>query len=225
MTKMGRTPPQHAVARPGKATGKSVAATGTSTATQGRVQATHVQQEANFTADDELLFLLEEVTRGVRRAFERRIGAFGLSRAQWRLLGYVIRDEGLTQTDLAALLELERATVGQTIDRLEAQGLVERRPSPKDRRIWRVFVRPAAIKLIPALRIEADRVHHVMWDGATADARGRFDEELARIAARLREDEAAAQVASTASGRDDMHAPKARNKRQPTNRSRGANLK
>ena len=87
MTKMGRTPPQHAVARPGKATGKSVAATGTSTATQGRVQATHVQQEANFTADDELLFLLEEVTRGVRRAFERRIGAFGLSRAQWRLLG------------------------------------------------------------------------------------------------------------------------------------------
>ena len=83
--------------------------------------------DALVTPEDEVAFLMEEISRTLRRAFERRIQATGLSRTQWRIIVYVLRTEGLTQTELARALELERATVGQAIDRLEERGFVERR--------------------------------------------------------------------------------------------------
>ncbi|MCP2936584.1 MarR family transcriptional regulator, partial [Salmonella enterica subsp. enterica serovar Typhimurium] len=90
--------------------------------------------------------------RALRQAFERRIARTGLTRTQWRIIAYLLRQQGLTQSDLARLLDLERATVGQAIDRLEGLALVERRPHHTDRRVWQVHLCDAAYQLVPLLR-------------------------------------------------------------------------
>ena len=123
---------------------------------------------APFVTDrDEIVFRMEEITRTLRQAFERRIAQSGLTRTQWRMLAYLLRCEGVSQSELARLLDLERATIGQAIDRLEDQQLVERRPCPTDRRVWEVLLLPAAYDLVPLLRKEADWLHELTWNGLT----------------------------------------------------------
>ena len=117
---------------------------------------------------DEFAFLLEEVPRVLRKAFDESIAQFGLSRTQWRALAYLIKTEGMTQTELAHCLELERATIGLTIDHLEKLDFVERRAAEDDRRVWRIFLRPKAIDIIPELRKEADAVYKKMFKGISS---------------------------------------------------------
>ena len=114
---------------------------------------------AFLTDQDRLVFLLEELTRRLRRTFDSSLEQFGLTRTQWRALAYLYRTPGMTQTELAGQLELERASIGQAIDRLEELGLVERRSAKNDRRVWQVHLKPAAIDLLPKMRVEADQVY------------------------------------------------------------------
>jgi DNA-binding MarR family transcriptional regulator len=72
--------------------------------------------------------------------FDRRAVRFDLTRAQWRALKRMHSSEGLSQTELAELLEMEPIAVGRVIDRLEEAGFVERRADPNDRRCWRLYV-------------------------------------------------------------------------------------
>ena len=74
----------------------------------------------------------------------------------------------MTQTELARKLELERAGVGQAIDKLEDLGLVERRSAKDDRRVWKIHLLPAAIDLLPQLRKEADAVYDQLLKGIPA---------------------------------------------------------
>lgn len=115
-----------------------------------------------LTETDELAFLLEEVPRRLREVFDASIKRFGLTRTQWRTLAYVFRSEGLTQTELAQCVELERASIGQAIDRLEELNYVERRRLRADRRVWKIYLLPAAMELLPILRHEADAVYERM---------------------------------------------------------------
>ena len=122
-------------------------------------------QDGFLNETDEFAFLLEEVPQFLRKAFDKSIAQFGLSRTQWRTLAYLIKAEGMTQTELANCLELERATVGLTIDYLEKLEFVERRSAEDDRRVWRIFLRPKAIDIIPELRKEANAVYQKMFKG------------------------------------------------------------
>ena len=141
--------------------------------------------ERLVTPRDELIFRMEEITRALRQAFEARIAETRLSRTQWRILAYLLRKEGLTQSELARLLDLERATIGQAIDRLEEQELVERQPRPKDRRVWQVHLRAAARELVPHLRDEADQLHVLTWAGMSDADIGTLQSLLDRIATNL----------------------------------------
>ena len=87
-------------------------------------------------------FALADVTRLLRTVYDARLSGKGLSGASWRVLAYLYREDGLTQTKLADLLEVSRPAIGQMIDRLEASGFVERRADPSDRRSWGVFLSP-----------------------------------------------------------------------------------
>lgn len=124
---------------------------------------------ASFLNDtDRVVFLMEEVTRRLRKTFDASVEQFGLTRTQWRALAYLYRTPGMTQTELARKLELERAGVGQAIDKLEDIGLVERRSAKDDRRVWKIHLLPAAIDLLPQLRKEADAVYDQLLKGIPA---------------------------------------------------------
>lgn len=98
------------------------------------------------TQDDKTTFgfLVNDVTRIMRKLFDRRAVKFDLTRAQWRALKRVSHSEGLTQNDLAEYLEMEPIAVGRVIDRLQKAGFIERRADPKDRRVWRLHLTPKA---------------------------------------------------------------------------------
>jgi MarR family transcriptional regulator, transcriptional regulator for hemolysin len=96
-------------------------------------------------------FLLHETARLLRKRFEQRARATGLTRAQWQAIAYLARNEGIHQAGLAELLEIEPITLGRIIDKLAERGLVERRQHPTDRRTWLLFLNDAARPLLSNL--------------------------------------------------------------------------
>ncbi len=97
-------------------------------------------------------FLLADVSRLLRRRFDSRASALGLTRAQWRVLAQLRRREGINQTALAEILEIEPITLGRHIDRLVEKGFVERRADPSDRRAWLLYLRSEVQPVLDRLR-------------------------------------------------------------------------
>ena len=84
-------------------------------------------------------FLLNDVARLMRTTYDRRVKSLGLTRSQWWVLNHLFRGDGVTQTELADTLEIEKPTLGRLLDRLEAKGWVRREADARDRRAWRVY--------------------------------------------------------------------------------------
>jgi len=141
--------------------------------------------QSYLTEADGLVFLIEEVPRKLRRVFDASTANFGLTRTQWRALAYIFRTPGLTQTELAKCLELERASVGHVIDQLEKADYVERRAVEGNRRVWTLHLRPKAIGILPALRAEADVVYERLLAGISANDIATFKRLLASMSANL----------------------------------------
>ena len=87
----------------------------------------------------------------MRRNFDRRAQQIGLSRAQWQVLAWLKRNEGISQAALADLLEMSPMTLVRLIDKLEAAGLVQRRPRPGDRRSYQLYLADHAHPLLDRL--------------------------------------------------------------------------
>ena len=109
-------------------------------------------------AQESLAFLLGDTSRLLRRRFDARARAFGVSRAQWQVLFALSRNEGINQTGLAEYLEVETITLCRMVDRLAEAGLVERRPDPGDRRAWRLYLLPAAHPILERMKALGDEV-------------------------------------------------------------------
>jgi DNA-binding MarR family transcriptional regulator len=97
--------------------------------------------EANSSTLD---FLLHDVARLLRKRFEQNARGSGLTRSQWQVLTYLARNEGISQSGLAELLDVEPITLCRIVDKLQAFGLIERHPHPSDRRVWTLHLTPAA---------------------------------------------------------------------------------
>ena len=96
-------------------------------------------------------FLIADVARLMRRNFDRRAQQIGLSRAQWQVLAWLKRNEGISQAGLADLLEMSPMTLVRLIDKLESSGLVQRRPKPGDRRSYQLYLADHAHPLLDRL--------------------------------------------------------------------------
>jgi len=89
---------------------------------------------------EELPWEIGETSLALRRAFDRKAAALGVTRAQWRVLARLSREPGLRQVDLAERMDIEPITLCRIVDRLEESALVERQRDPADRRAWRLFL-------------------------------------------------------------------------------------
>ncbi|MFA5057228.1 MAG: MarR family transcriptional regulator [Opitutaceae bacterium] len=99
-------------------------------------------------------FLLHELSHLLRREFDRRVeeAKLGLTRAQWLILRQVARHAGCNQRDVAAMLQLEPATIGRHVDRLRHAGWLDRRDDPRDGRAFRLYLRPKARRALARLK-------------------------------------------------------------------------
>lgn len=97
-------------------------------------------------------FVLHDAARLLRKRFEQRARGVGLTRAQWQVLAALARNEGIPQSGLADLLELEPITVGRILDKLEQCEMIERRAHPTDRRAKLLYLQPKAYPMLETMR-------------------------------------------------------------------------
>lgn len=114
---------------------------------------------------DSIGFLIADVARGMRRRFDERARAIGVTRPQWRVLVTLARKEGIQQAALAERLEVEPITLCRMIDRLTEADLVERRADPADRRAWNIYLTDRARPLLDRLHGVADDVFATALEG------------------------------------------------------------
>jgi DNA-binding MarR family transcriptional regulator len=112
-------------------------------------------------------FLISDVTRLMRKGFDRRVRALGLTRPQWRVLVYVLQNEGLSQSALARAMDIERAPLGQLVRALETLQLVRRQRSSVDQREWQIFAGEGAATAVPELVAAAEWLRGVYFQGLT----------------------------------------------------------
>jgi DNA-binding MarR family transcriptional regulator len=103
-------------------------------------------------------FLIHDVSRLRRVAVDRALKPLGITRAQWWVLAFLSRRDGMTQTALAADLDLTKVAIGGLLDRMESAGFVERRADKMDGRARRVYLTRAGAKLVGAIRQSVETV-------------------------------------------------------------------
>ncbi len=118
-----------------------------------------MQSEVDDYARDgiRLSFLIHDVSRMRRSAYDHYMKPLGITRAQWWVLAHLSRHDGMMQTQLADVLEVGKASLGDVIESLESGGWVSRRPDPTDKRAKRVYLSKSSqglIKRMTQLEVE-----------------------------------------------------------------------
>ena len=118
----------------------------------------------------QLVTQLIESSRLLRNYVDHRAKSRGTTRAQWIVLFRLREQEGLSQVDLADVLELQPISLVRLLDRLVEHGLVERRSDPKDRRTNRLFLTAAGRQLANDLDSLRDAIATDVLQGVPAAA-------------------------------------------------------
>jgi MarR family transcriptional regulator for hemolysin len=130
-------------------------------------------------------FILNDVARLLRTAFDRRVKSLGLTRSQWWVLNHLFRNDGATQSELADILEIEKATLGRLLDRLEQKGWIERQAAAGDRRAKRVFLTEEVEPALKAMRTAAAELRRDALVGLSTEDQTRFVDALLAVKANL----------------------------------------
>ncbi len=140
-----------------------------------------------MTAEDEhyIGYAITDVGRLLRTVFERRVRSFGLTRSQWLVIARVHRRPGLSQSEIADLLEIEKAPAGRLIERMEIKGWLERRADTNDRRINRLHLTPDGERLFATVFPIAAATVDDALGGLSTDERQRLTRTMAHVKATL----------------------------------------
>lgn len=137
--------------------------------------------QSSDAMDLRLGFLIHDVSRLRRNAFDQLMKPLGVTRSQWWVIAHLSRHDGMMQTELANLLDVGKVTLGGLIDRLENGGWVERKADPNDRRAKRIFLTKNARNLIDEMR-DAERQHNnYVLDGLSRKDRDALADLLGRV--------------------------------------------
>jgi MarR family transcriptional regulator for hemolysin len=113
----------------------------------------------------EIAFTIMDVARLLKTHADQRARQYGMTRAQWAVLFRLDRSEGLKQSELAEILDLQPISLTRLLDRLADSGLIERRADPNDRRANRLFLTPAARPLLERLTKLSEGMMETVLDG------------------------------------------------------------
>lgn len=134
----------------------------------------------------EIAFTIMDVARLLKTYADQRARQYGMTRAQWGVLVRLDRSEGLKQSELAEILDLQPISLTRLLDRLADNGLIERRPDPNDRRANRLFLTPAARPLLEQLTELSKSVMGTVLEGISERSVERLLDELTTLRDNLR---------------------------------------
>ncbi len=140
-------------------------------------RATHV--------DTRLGFIMHDISRLRRSAFDQIMKKMGVTRAQWWVIVHLSRHDGMMQVQLADMLDIGKASLGNLVERLEAGGWIDRRSDPVDGRVKRVYLKRKARQLIEEIHSLEFTFNEQKLDGVTRGERDELLRVLTNIKANL----------------------------------------
>jgi MarR family transcriptional regulator for hemolysin len=134
-----------------------------------------------------LAFVINDVARLLRTHADQKAAQFGMTRAKWAVLARLDRFEGLKQTELAEMLDLQPISLTRLLDGLAENGLIERRADPADRRAKRLFLTPAARPLLDRLSSLGEELMGTALAGLDESEQGALLARLGTVKENLRQ--------------------------------------
>ena len=130
-------------------------------------------------------FLIHDVARLMKCAFDRRINELGLTRSQWFAIAFLRRTDGLTQQQLADQMDIERGPLSKILTRLEKTGWIRKIPDAHDKRANRIFLSEAIQDTLPMLQQEAEELINYALGDLSDESREQLIENLCAVKNRL----------------------------------------
>ncbi|HEX7852171.1 MAG TPA: MarR family transcriptional regulator [Sphingobium sp.] len=140
-----------------------------------------LEKEEAFERKRDLSRKLTVIARHLRNRFDQSVTKLGVTRSQWTLIAVVSSRPGLTQRTIAEILEISEAAAGRLIDRLCAEGLLERKARSDDRRAYSVYVTDAAAPYLETLSGIARRNEDETFSGLTEAQLGQLEDLLSLV--------------------------------------------
>ena len=134
----------------------------------------------------EIAFMIKDVSRMLGTYADQQGRVLGISRAQWTVLVRLERTEGLKQSELAEILDLQPISLTRLLDRLDESGLIERRADPNDRRVNRLYLKPAARPLLEQLAVLSESLMATVLEGIEPESMERMLRDLRVVKDNLR---------------------------------------
>jgi len=132
-------------------------------------------------------FLLNELSRRYVHRFEQRANQMSMTLPLCKVLANLERNEGVSQSKLAEITQIEPMAMVRILDRMEADGLVERKPDPADRRARSLNITAKAKPMLDEIWRIGDLTRAETFSGVTKAERAVFLDILARVTANLRQ--------------------------------------
>jgi len=107
---------------------------------------------------------LEQAYRHLERVYEHVIGSLGLTLLEWYALRALYAHDGLSASQLAALVCRHPSSMTALLDRMEAKGLLRRQTDADDRRSVRVFLTDQGCSFRPQIEATAAQLDHLLAD-------------------------------------------------------------
>ncbi|MEO6396075.1 MAG: MarR family transcriptional regulator [Devosia sp.] len=128
-----------------------------------------------------LLYLIHELSRLVATNFDQAMARHKLTHSQWWGIMHLYENQGVSQSDLANIMQMGRASAGKLLERMEAKGWIERRPDPADSRIRRVYFADGVVPVFMLMDKEGNRLFDALLAGLDADTEAMVIAALTRI--------------------------------------------
>ena len=107
-------------------------------------------------------FVVNVTAKAVQKALDAELRKnFGVTLSQWRVIGILVLQPGLTQKEIADKVGIEGATLVPVIDKMEGEGFLKRKPDSKDRRVNRIYLSPKADSLWNSMIESALRIRKI----------------------------------------------------------------
>lgn len=125
------------------------------------------------------------LTRQMHKSFDQSVISIGVTRSQWTMIAVIARRPAATQREIAEILEMSEAAAGRLVDRLVADGLLERRQKEDDRRAYCIHLTESASGILDKISAVASEHEKVVFAGFNEDDLKKFDAYLSMIAANI----------------------------------------
>ena len=122
-------------------------------------------------------FLVHDVSRIRKKVVDKAVAPMGITRSQFWVLVNIARygQDGIAQTELARLMSVGKVSLGGLIDRMEANGILERLPDPIDRRAKKVLMTQKGEELLHRLQDVALDINKQIMKGITKEQNKALD--------------------------------------------------